>query len=73
MDSLYLSYAGDLKPELQEMLETLKLEAQSEAPKEQARAVLCLADLLSDILIQSPKITHFDRDNLPRNIGQPGG
>ena len=43
---------------MQETLETLKLQAQSEAPKEQAKAVLCLADLLSDILIQPPKITH---------------
>ena len=58
VDSLYLSYAGDQKPELQETLETLKLQAQSEAPKVQAKAVLCLADLLSDILIQPLKITH---------------
>jgi hypothetical protein len=56
--SLYLSYAGDLKPELQETLETLKLQAQSDAPKEQAKAVLCLADLQFDILIQPRKITH---------------
>ena len=54
---MYLSYAGDLKPELQETLETLKLQAQSEASKEQAKAVLCLAGLLSDILIRPPKIT----------------
>jgi hypothetical protein len=57
VDRLYLSYAGDLKPELQETLETLKLQAQSEASKEQAKAVLCLAGLLSDILIRPPKIT----------------
>jgi hypothetical protein len=57
VDRLYLSYAGDLKPELQETLETLKLLAQSETSKEQAKAALCLANLLSDILIQPPKIT----------------
>ena len=69
VDSLYLSYAGDLKPELHETLETLNLQAQSEDLKEQAKAVLCLADLLSDVLIQPPKITHCNRDNLPRYIG----
>jgi len=69
VDRLYLSYAGDLKPELQETLETLKLLAQSETSKEQAKAALCLANLLSDILIQPPKITHCNRDNLPRYIG----
>jgi hypothetical protein len=57
-DRLYLSYAGDLKPELQETLETLKLQSQSEASKEQAKAVLFLAGLLSDFLFQPPKITH---------------
>lgn len=69
VDSRYLSYAGDVKPEMQETLETFNLQAQSEPPKEQAKAVLCLADLLSDILIQPPKITHCNRDNLPRYIG----
>jgi hypothetical protein len=58
VDSLHLSYAADLKPELQASLETLNLQAQSEPPKEQDKAVLCHADLLSDVLIQPPKITH---------------
>jgi hypothetical protein len=58
VDSLYLSYAGDLKPGMLETLEILKFQAQSEAPKEQAKAVSCLADHLSEILIQPPKITH---------------
>jgi len=56
--SLYLSYAGDLKPELQETIETLKLQAQPEAPEEQAKAVACLADQLSDILVRPSKMTH---------------
>jgi len=42
VDSLYLSYAGDLKPELQETLETLKLQAQSEAPKKNKPRRYCV-------------------------------
>ena len=44
VDSLYLSYAGALKHEMQEALEYLKTQAQSDDPQEQAGAVLCLVD-----------------------------
>ena len=44
VDSLYLSYAGDLKPDVEQDLESLKTQAQSEDPQEQAGAVMCLVD-----------------------------
>ncbi len=44
IDSLYLSYAGELKPDVEQDLESLKLLAQSEDPQEQAGAVLSLCD-----------------------------
>lgn len=44
VDSLYLSYPGELKPEMEEALRVLKLQAQSQDSQEQAGAVLCLAD-----------------------------
>jgi hypothetical protein len=44
IDSLYLSYAGELKPDVEQDLESLKSLAQSEDPQEQAGAVLSLCD-----------------------------
>lgn len=44
VDSLYLSYAGELKPEVEELLENLKQCAQSNDPLERAEAIYCLAD-----------------------------
>jgi hypothetical protein len=44
VDSLYLSYAGELKPDVEQDLESLKSLAQSGDPQEQAGAVLCICD-----------------------------
>ena len=44
IDSLYLSYAGELKPDVEQDLESLKSLAQSEDPQEQAGAVMSLCD-----------------------------
>jgi hypothetical protein len=49
IDSLYLSYQGNLYPEIHEQLIQLKKQAQSDNPQEQAKAQLKLGDHLFEV------------------------
>jgi len=49
IDSLYLSYQGNLHPEVHEQLIQLKKQAQSDNPQEQAKAQLKLGDHLFEV------------------------
>jgi hypothetical protein len=74
VDSLYLSYQGNLFPEINEQLSYLKRQAQSEKPHEQAKAQIKIGDHLFEVKDKGTSMFNYVlEDNAFRiQLSRPG-